>query len=196
MFTAATRVLRLAFDDHRTVPVEAEPAHDEPAPIDFVAYAADCLLAGVIRLDAARLTDLLNGSDEIELMDAVFHGLADGRVVEVERATLTRADLIAVKAGEPRGNEAQRRPTRQHPVALGAGPYAIHGYVHARAGVDPMIDLGRRPAMLPLTDAVIRYQAPTGWCSDLAGTLIVNRDAAEWMRPASEAEFSRLAASA
>ena len=169
---------------------------DQPAPIEFVAYAADCLLAGLLRLDAGRLSDLLNETDEVELMDAVFHGLADGRVFDVDTVALARADLIAVKAGGPRGSVARRRPTRQHPIAIGAGPYAIHGHVHARPGADPLLDFGRRPTMLPLTDAVIRYEASNGWRSDRAATLIVNRDAVDWIRPASEAQFQALAASA
>lgn len=55
-----------------------------------------------------------------------------------------------------------------------------------------MIHLGRRPAMIPLTDATIAYDTPTGWRQDVASTLIVNRDTADSMRLAKEDELARL----
>ena len=55
-----------------------------------------------------------------------------------------------------------------------------------------MIHLGRRPAMIPLTDATIAYDTPDGWRNDAAATLIINRDTADWMRLAKEDELARL----
>jgi hypothetical protein len=68
----------------------------------------------------------------------------------------------------------------------------MHGYVHAPPGADPMIHLGRRPAMIPLTDATIAYETSQGWRVEEASTLILNRDSAESFRLAKEDELARL----
>ena len=51
--------------------------------VQFVAYAEDCLVSGFVRLDADRLTDLLNEHDEIELADVLVQDLAAGTDMEV-----------------------------------------------------------------------------------------------------------------
>jgi hypothetical protein len=187
LLTVATRVLRLRF-----VPEDASPGPRNDVPtIDFVAYGHETVFAGSIRLEADRLTDLLNATDELELIDAV--GMArDGSVVEVERALVPRAEIVAVKAGEPRGRPSLRRRTRQTAVGAVAAGYTMHGYLHTRPGADPMIDLGRRPPMVPLTDATIVYEAHDGWRRDRASTLILNRDTAEAVRLARPDELERL----
>lgn len=187
MFSAATRVLRLSFAPKGP----ATEAPDDPRLIDFVAFAHESLLAGRLELDADRLTDLLNDSDELELVDVLCMGL-DGGIVEADRVVVPRAELVAVKAGDPRGRPSLRRATRQMEVTAGAGPYWMHGYVHGRPGADPMIHLGRRDPMIPLTDAVIGYESAHGWRRDVASTLIVNRDVADWMRPARDDDLARL----
>ena len=186
MITAATRVLRLRFI--QTVERDAVP-EGEPL-IDFVAYARDCALSGTIRLDTDRLTDLLNSSDELDLVNVVYLAL-DGRIEEADRAVVQRGDLIAVKAGDPRGNVIFRHHTRQLPVVVGAEGYLMHGYIHGRPGADPMVHLMRRPAMVPLTDATILYETDRGWHQEAASTLIINRDAADWVRPAKQDERLR-----
>lgn len=187
VITTATRVLRLRFaPEPRTV----EAPVDETL-IDFAAYGHETLLAGSIHLDADRLTDLLNGTDELELLDAVCLA-SDGSIIDVERAALPRSEIVAVKAGDPRGRQVLRRRTRQTAVAAGAGRYVIHGYVHTRPGADPMIDIGRRPAMIPLTDATIVYDTADSRRRDHASTLILNRDVADWVRLARPDELARL----
>jgi hypothetical protein len=189
MLSAATRVLRLAFVP--SPPLEGRP--DDDSLIDFVAYARDFTLTGSLRLEVDRLSDLLNTSDELELIDVIRLGL-DGRIIESDHATISRRDLLAVKAGDPRGNPALRHRTRQFAVAAGAGVYTMHGYIHGLPGADPMTHLSRRPPMVPLTDATIGYTTARGGRFDHASTLIVNRDAADWVRPAREDELGRLRA--
>ena len=92
MLSAATRVLRLAF-----VPNPPKPVLEGDPFIEFVAYAAEGALAGSLRLTADRLTDLLNGTDELELLDVVCLGL-NGQVADTDLAVLKRADIVAVKA--------------------------------------------------------------------------------------------------
>lgn len=183
MLSVATRVLRLAF-----TPPEAPKAPDAPQLLEFEAYAADCQLVGSLALDADRLTDLLNGCDVLELLDITWLR-RDGDVGETATATIRRDELLVVKAGLPRGNPARRHPTRQVPVVAGIGPYVVYGYLHARPGSDPLVDLGRREPMVPLTDASIRYERNGVPWREEASTLIVNRDRADWFRPAKDAEF-------
>ena len=189
MLSAATRVLRLALEPS----AEREPTPADVSVIEFVAYARDSLLTGSLRLDADRLTDLLNATDELDLVNAVWIAL-DGRTAQAENAVVPRLDLVAVKAGDPRGNPVYRHHTRQFAVTAGAGNYVMHGYIHGRPGADPMIHLGRRPPMIPLTDATIIYETVDGWRRDEASTLIVNRDVADWLRLAKEDELQRLRA--
>lgn len=184
MLGVATRVLRLAFGEQ---PVEsATEAVD--AYVEFTAFARDCLVGGTLRLDADRLTDLLNAADEVELVDIVCLGL-DGGVVGTDRATIRRSELLAVKAGDPRGSPAHRHRTRQTAMQVSTGPYLITGYAHSRPGADPMIDIGRRPPMIPLTDATISYEVDGVVRREDASTLIVNRDAAAWIKRARESDL-------
>lgn len=187
LIAVATRVLRLRLAPKATPLADPE----DVLTIDFVAYGHESLLAGSIRLDAHRLTDLLNAADELELVDVVCQG-PDGSLVDVPRAVVPRPELVAVKAGDPRGSPDLRRRTRQTAVMAGAGRYVVHGYVHTRPGADPMIDLGRRPPMVPLTDATIVYDTLGGRRRDRASTLVLNRDVADWVRPAKSDELSRL----
>ena len=182
MLGAATRVLRLTFSR----PNVNEAA--EAARLEFVAYAAERLLVGSIQLDADRLTDLLNTCDEVELVDITWLGL-DGEIGETSSATISRSDLLVVKAGLPRGNPARRHGTRQVPVVAAIGPYVVYGYLHSRPGSDPMVDLGRRATMVPLTDASICYERNGALHREDASTLIVNRDRAHSIRRARESDF-------
>jgi hypothetical protein len=186
MFTTATRVLRLRF-----VPATSTAHVPDDLLIDFVAYGLESLLAGLLRLEADRLTDLLNRSDELELIDVLALGL-DGGSAEADRVVVPRSELLAVKAGAPRGRTTRRLPTRKVAVGAAAGPYAMHGYIHGRPGADPMSNLDRRPPMIPLTDATIAYETAHGFRREDASTLIINRDAADWIRPAREDELARL----
>jgi hypothetical protein len=74
--------------------------------------------------------------------------------------------------------------TRQTAVIGSAGPFTFEGYVHARRGADPGLDLGRRASMVPLTQATIRFMLNSEPVAHSAATLIVNRDVASALRPA------------
>ena len=51
----------------RTAPSPTESALGPP--VEFIAYAEDCLLSGYVRLGADRLTDLLDQHEELQLVD-------------------------------------------------------------------------------------------------------------------------------
>ena len=154
--------------------------------VDFVAYGEDCVLSGLLRMSADRLTDMLNEHDEYVLVDVLLERLVDGVGIEVKEVMVLRDDLLLVHATGPRGNVARRHRTRTYPVALQIGPYHIRGHLHASAGRDPIVQLRRRKTMVPLTDASIDYQSGTARHSRVVGTVVVNREQIDWIVPAEE----------
>jgi hypothetical protein len=48
--------------------------------------------------------------------------------------------------------------------------------------------------MIPLTDATVRYSVGGEWRCDEAEVLLINRERADWLRLAPEAEVVRIAA--
>ena len=62
------------------------------------------------------------------------------------------------------------------------GNYLIGGHLHADPGADPIASVSGRPAMLPLTDAWIEYWSGGECKHQSTGTIIVNRDQADWIR--------------
>jgi len=160
-------------------------AAPRPPEIEFVAYAEDCVLTGRVRLDAARLSDLLNDHDEFELVDVHVESLAGDRAVEVRDVVVARDELIVVHAVGPRGERERRVRTRQHPLALGLGPYEVRGYLHALPGVDPISSFRHRRVMVPLTEAAIDYAATAGEPRS-ASVVVVNRHHVDWVVEASD----------
>ena len=152
-----------------------------PAPallplVEFVAYAEDCILYGRVRLAADRLTDMLNEHDEFELVDVMVERLDGLGAVEVRQVLVRRNELLLVHATGPRGNQARRTRTREHPLAIRIGPYEVRGDLHAFPGHDPLMTIRRRKTMVPLTDAWIEYQAGFERRRRRAGALVVNRE--------------------
>ena len=169
-----------------------EPGFVAEAPlVQFVAYAEQRRIFGWVRLQADRLTDLLNAHDELVLADVELEGLADG-ITRAENEVVVRCrDLIAVHASGPRGTEARRRRTRTQPIAVQSGSFLIGGLLHAPVGVNPMVDFYQRPPLVPLTDAWIEFWSGGRRRLDLwTGTLIVNRDQAEVVRPVTENDLA------
>jgi hypothetical protein len=181
--------LRLVFHREPTPPSSDEPAPFQAAPeIEFIAYAEDCRLFGHTRLDADRLTDMLNAHAEVELIDVAMEALVDGRVVEVRSMVVARDDLLVVQAAGPRGAKERRQRTRPHPVAVQSGPYLVRGQLHALPTADPFVALRRRPPMVPLTEGSIAYTVGDQSVIRRTDTIIINRTAMDWIVPATDDE--------
>lgn len=159
----------------------AVDAEDLPE-IEFVAYSTGERLSGRIRLDAARLTDMLNLHREFVLVDALAERLPDGGSMIVPEILVGRHELAVVRAGGPRGDRALRVPTEKHRLVMRSGRYLVAGRLHSSYGEDPLRALRRREAMIPLTDASILYRVGTDIIEEPAGTVVVNRDLVEWVR--------------
>lgn len=165
-------------------PSAPPPPDRPPAPPpehEFIAYAEDCLLLGHIRLDAARLTDLLNDHEEFELIDVTVVDLAGERAIDVKTTLVTRDELLLVHALGPRGDRARRLRTRQHPVGLQVGPYHVRGYLHALPGSDAVASFRHRKPMVPLTEAWVEYDEGRVRQRRRVSTLIVNRHQVDWI---------------
>lgn len=129
-----------------------------PGPmVEIVAYAADCILVGRVRLEGERLTDMLDERVEVELVEVRVDPLDGSASSELAALVVQRDELLLVHTAGPRGHTGRRRRTRQHPVAVSAGPYEVSGYVHALPGADPLTSIRGRRAMIPITDARIEF---------------------------------------
>jgi hypothetical protein len=160
---------------------EPDAAPDAPL-VRFAAYGAHQQIFGWVRLKADRLTDLLNAHDELQLFDVDLETFTNGLTGTVDEVVIRRRDLIAVQARGPRGIEERRRATRIHPIAIQSGNYLISGYLHAPPGADPIESVRSRAPMIPLTDASIEYWVNGKREHQSTGTIIVNRDATDWIR--------------
>jgi hypothetical protein len=177
-----SRRLRVVFqrsgdpDDRSGLPEDAEPTRNLLPLLEFVAYAEDCVLYGRVRLAAERLTDMLNGHDEFELVDVMVERLDGLGAIEVKEVVVHRDELLLVHGTGPRGNLARRTRTREHPLAVRIGPYDVRGSLHAFPGHDPLTTILRRRPMVPMTDAWIEYLAGGERRRRRVGALIVNRE--------------------
>jgi hypothetical protein len=192
MIESIGRRLRVVFG---RAAAPAEPVDDRPRSngratqhVEFVAYGEDCILSGMVRMEADRLTDMLNDHDEYLLVDVLVEGLTEERALEVTEVLVRRDELLLVHAAGPRGNQDRRHRTRSFPVAIQVGPYHLRGYLHVLPGADPVQAIRRRKSMVPLTDAWIEFPSVAGRQRRRVGTVVVNREQIDWIVPAIDDE--------
>jgi hypothetical protein len=155
---------------------------DSLPEVDFVAYALHERLSGRVRLDSARLSDMLNSHDEFVLVDALAERLPDGGSMVVSEILLRRDELAIVHATGPRGDRTQRIRTETHPLVFRVGRYLVSGRLHAGRGEDALQSLRSRDAMIPLTEAAIEFRVGPDVVREPASTIVVNRDLVDWVR--------------
>lgn len=158
----------------------------ESPPERFAAFAGLVRAHGWLRLDVARLTDLLNAHAAITLRHAEVEHLADGRTQVVDELELVRDQIVVVQATGRLGDPALRRRTRLLPIAGQSGCFLFAGFLHAAPGLGPTEELATRPPMVPLTDAWLEYWAGGHARRQWVGTMIFNRQLAEWIEPLAE----------
>ena len=87
-----------------------EPDSVADAPLlRFEAFLAAERLFGWVRLEASRLTDLLNAHDALHLHNATFESLVDGSTRRADELVVPRSTLLAVSVTGPRGDPARHR---------------------------------------------------------------------------------------
>lgn len=161
-----------------------EPEFLLDAPlVRFVAYQDARRLSGWISLAADRLTDLLNACDELALEEVKVAGFDETRLEWADELLIRRADLVAVHASGPPGDPSQWLQSEPHPIIVRSGRYVIGGILHATPGLEPLADLAARPPMVPLTDAWIEYRLDDAVLHHARGTIIINRERADFISP-------------
>lgn len=150
--------------------------------VELVAFASHGRLSGRIRLDRARLSDMLNEHDEFQLEDVLAMHLPEGRTRVMHEMVIRRSELHLVHAGGPRGDRARRARTVPQGIIVKCGPYLVSGDVHSAPGIDPLDSFGHRQAMVPLTDAIVDYPGPHGRVQEAGEVVVVNRYLADWVR--------------
>jgi hypothetical protein len=156
-------------------------------PIDFMAFAADCTVAGKMTMFGERLTDFLNGQERFRVHHLECESLEDGHRAAVDSMSLERNDLLAVVATGPRGNEKQRVTLQTNRLQVSIGPYLILGRIHTKPGVDAVASVMKRDPMIPLTHATIAYEVAGSIVARDLPTIIVNRLLVDWISPTTDA---------
>jgi len=167
-----------------------EPDSVADAPLlRFEAFLTTERLFGWVRLDAHRLTDLLNAHETLHLHNVTFESLIDGSTRREDELIVPRSGLIAVSVTGPRGDPALRRWTHAHPVAVQLGQFLMGGYCHATPGEDPLASMLERPPMVPLTDAWLEYWPGGERRRSWIGTMVFNRDLTDSIRVVTEEDL-------
>ncbi len=156
--------------------------------VEFAAYAEDCRIFGFWRHAAERLSDALNARDEYLLHDVMLAALSDGHTSDARQLLVRRDEVLAIRAAGPRGNLGRRSRTRPSPITLQTGPYTVHGYLHGPPGADAVRQIHRRKTMVPLTDAWIEYTTAGDLHRARVGSIIVNHETLDWIRPSRDQE--------
>ena len=147
--------------------------------IEFVAYAVDCVGEGTIELESDRLADLLTEVEEVTVEGLVLESVADSHPIEAGETTVAREELCIVVATGPRGSRGRRVHTRPQLVRASVGPYDVSGYLHAPPTADAFA-VARRRAVIPLTDAVLRFELAGVRVERRHEAVLLNRDHVDW----------------
>jgi hypothetical protein len=156
--------------------------------VELTVYAGDSVAFGRLPLTADRVTDLMNDRTEFEFVDTFVQSLDDSHGLLVRTVVVAREEIFAVAVAGSRGDPTRRIRTRPIPVELRLGRYDVSGNIHVIPGTDPIIGFRRRRVMVPLTEATIEFDSPDGRKLSRFGTILVNRDLAGWIAPASRSD--------
>jgi len=155
------------------------PTHPD-GMIDFLAYdIADHVVHARIDFQGDRLVDLLVGASSVAAEDIRVRSLATSQVTRPHHSVLNLDEMAVVVATGPRGSDLRRIRTIVAPVTVYAGPYVVHGYLHAPQYETPVyespISFSEHRAWLPLTEAVLEYSFRWQAVRERHDTLLVNR---------------------
>ncbi|HET7520746.1 MAG TPA: hypothetical protein VFK61_04315 [Candidatus Limnocylindria bacterium] len=135
------------------------------APIEL--YTADTRIVGWIAANGRRVTDLLNGQDELRLWQPSPGPIEPPASVrdaapEVEESgewqSVLTEQLILAMPPEWRASRQLRLHRKLRRVAVSAGPFSVTGNLHLVPGAEPGPELLQRgPRFLPLTEAYILH---------------------------------------
>jgi hypothetical protein len=143
--------------------------------IDFLAYdSADHVLHGRIELQGDRLADLLASRTTLEVEGLRVVPLTGKEIRGPASRTVRLGDLCVVVASGPAGSQYKRIQTVYSPVTIHAGPYLVHGYLHAPPPESP-IKAAEQRTWLALTEGVLEYTYRWQAIRERHDVLLVNR---------------------
>lgn len=158
---------------------EPRVATTEDGMIDFLAYdITDHVVHARIEFQGDRLADFLSGQTIVTAEEIRSRSLATSQVTRPHGGTLDLTQMAVVVATGPRGSDYKRIRTVVSPVTVYAGPYVIHGWLHAPPHDTP-ITFAQRRTWLALTEAVLEYSFRWQAVRERHDTLLVNRSHAK-----------------
>ncbi|HWH36491.1 MAG TPA: hypothetical protein VNT28_01765 [Candidatus Limnocylindrales bacterium] len=119
--------------------------------VDFCGYSGDCTIHGQIDLPASRLSDALNREPQLVVHDVVLRSLEQPSEMSAGDQAFDIADLFAVEAPVPAGDEQRRIRTVRELLRVEAGPYVIYGEMHSLPGIGGLRTFHARRGMVPMT---------------------------------------------
>lgn len=143
--------------------------------IDFLAYdVTDHVVHARIEFQGDRLIDMLGSTTTVVAEDVRSRSLATSQVTRPHGSVIHLNDMAVVVATGPRGADIKRIRTIVAPVTIYAGPYVVHGFLHAPPHASPLTFSEER-AWLPLTEAVLEYSFRWQAVRERHDTLLINR---------------------
>ena len=160
--------------------------------IEFIGFTADSRIVGTLPLTDDRLSDMLNSVGRIVVRSASVEDIDLGPQEDAQAVVPTAELLIVVGTGR-RGIDARRRRTQTRYVQIGLGRYTVSGDIHVTndayaSSLDGHLEalLVGRDMLVPLTEAVVRYNRGGEKVSEEWDTVLINRIAAQWIKPLDE----------
>ena len=146
--------------------------------VDFRAYADDYTVGGATEIKGHRISDFIDGVDELEVQRVTVRALEDGRQYDLPSAVIQRDELCVVAATGPRGRWDLRLRTRAYPMRAEVGPYAVVGYFHVPPTADPFAVVRHR-RIIALRPVRIVFDVAGGRVEETHDTLLLLRDKIE-----------------
>lgn len=163
---------------------------ETPATLALIAYADDRVVRGAIRLRHARLADLLEEGDPLDVEFAAAESRQAGEVIRLGAIRLDQDQLTAVIATGPAGTPSRRLVTRGHTARLVADDHEVLGLIHVPVGQHPEVWLeGRR--WIAVTDAVVWFTSNGRERAQLHETVLVNRARLSVFEPVAPEVYER-----
>ena len=155
------------------VTTDAVDVASEPVEV----YTADAVVGGLLATGGRRISDILNSSSGLDLLDPWTATYLDGDRSNVEEVASGWVDAHEILFVAPPVHTSRRelRVHRHHRrLRVTIAPFEISGTIHMRPGTQLDHYVSRSPhQFVPLTNAVAVHQGEPGW-ETVAPVLLVN----------------------
>ena len=156
--------------------------------IEFIGFTADSRIVGTIPLADDRLSDMLNSVARVVVRNASVEDIDLGPQEDAQ-AVIPTPELLIVVGNGRRGVETRRRRTLTRYVQIGLGRYTVSGDIHVSSEAHAASMQGQLEALLvnrdmlvPLTEAIVRYNRGGEKVEEEYDTILINRVAAQWIK--------------